>query len=179
MSLLAENTFVSGACDFTSKLWDIRTGQATATLGGHNGDINSVQAFPTGLGFATASDDSTIKFWDIRMQGCLQKFESSNCGITSVAFSRTGRYIFGGSLAVLFSNGNFLSGYDNYSAMMFDVLFGKSLSTLQAHDNRVSCLGVPQDGLVLCTGSWDSFLKVVWLILNCLDAMILLPDRFG
>ena len=28
------------------------------------------------------------------------------------------------------------------------------------HDNRVSCLGVTEDGLAIATGSWDSFLKI-------------------
>jgi guanine nucleotide-binding protein G(I)/G(S)/G(T) subunit beta-1 len=28
------------------------------------------------------------------------------------------------------------------------------------HENRVSCLGVSPNGQALCTGSWDTFLKV-------------------
>lgn len=31
---------------------------------------------------------------------------------------------------------------------------------LAGHDNRVSCLGVTDDGMAVCTGSWDSFLKI-------------------
>ena len=31
---------------------------------------------------------------------------------------------------------------------------------LAGHDNRVSCLGCSHDGMALCTGSWDSFLKL-------------------
>lgn len=31
---------------------------------------------------------------------------------------------------------------------------------LAGHDNRVSCLGVTEDGVAVCTGSWDSFLKI-------------------
>ena len=31
---------------------------------------------------------------------------------------------------------------------------------LAGHDNRVSCLGVTEDGMAVATGSWDSFLKV-------------------
>ena len=31
---------------------------------------------------------------------------------------------------------------------------------LAGHDNRVSCLGVTEDGMAVCTGSWDSFLRV-------------------
>lgn len=31
---------------------------------------------------------------------------------------------------------------------------------LAGHDNRVSCLGVTDDGMAVSTGSWDSFLKI-------------------
>ncbi len=37
------NLFVSGACDATAKLWDIRSGKATQTFTGHESDINAVQ----------------------------------------------------------------------------------------------------------------------------------------
>jgi len=39
---------------------------------------------------------------------------------------------------------------------VFMVLTG----VLAGHDNRVSCLGVTEDGMAVATGSWDSFLKV-------------------
>lgn len=29
------------------------------------------------------------------------------------------------------------------------------------HDNRVSCLGVSNDGMSLCTGSWDSLVRIM------------------
>lgn len=31
---------------------------------------------------------------------------------------------------------------------------------LAGHDNRVSCLGVTDDGMAVATGSWDSFLRI-------------------
>jgi hypothetical protein len=38
---------------------------------------------------------------------------------------------------------------------------GKSqVYQLSGHENRVSCLGVNAKGEALCTGSWDTFLKV-------------------
>ena len=37
-----QNVFVSGACDASAKLWDIRTGRATQTFTGHESDINAV-----------------------------------------------------------------------------------------------------------------------------------------
>lgn len=36
------------------------------------------------------------------------------------------------------------------------MLRGERVGTLTGHDNRVSCLGVSNDGISLCTGSWDS-----------------------
>jgi guanine nucleotide-binding protein G(I)/G(S)/G(T) subunit beta-1 len=37
------NLFVSGACDATAKVWDVRTGKAVQTFTGHESDINAVQ----------------------------------------------------------------------------------------------------------------------------------------
>jgi guanine nucleotide-binding protein G(I)/G(S)/G(T) subunit beta-1 len=41
------NTFVSGACDASAKLWDIRSGKATQTFTGHESDINAVSYVDT------------------------------------------------------------------------------------------------------------------------------------
>lgn len=38
--------------------------------------------------------------------------------------------------------------------------FISCLGVLAGHDNRVSCLGVTEDGMAVATGSWDSFLKI-------------------
>jgi guanine nucleotide-binding protein G(I)/G(S)/G(T) subunit beta-1 len=108
------------------------------------------------------------------------------CGITSVAFSKSGRLL--------------LAGYDDFNCNVWDsmkteragksrIARGKSLicggrnyiflvplyeflvgsitcvlstptGVLAGHDNRVSCLGVTEDGMAVATGSWDSFLKI-------------------
>jgi hypothetical protein len=46
---------------------------------------------------------------------------------------------------------------------VWDVLRGERVGTLQGHDNRVSCLGVSNDALSLCTGSWDSMVSIYFL----------------
>lgn len=38
-----QRLFVSGACDATSKVWDMRTGRCVQTFTGHESDINAVQ----------------------------------------------------------------------------------------------------------------------------------------
>lgn len=42
---------------------------------------------------------------------------------------------------------------------VWDTLRGERVGTLQGHDNRVSCLGVSNDAMSLCTGSWDSMVS--------------------
>ena len=144
-----KSVFVSGSCDATAKLWDYRDAQkCVKTFPGHDSDINSVQFFPDGNAFGTGSDDSSCRLFDIRAYRQINKFSDDKilCGITSVAFSASGNYLFG--------------GYDDFNCYVWDTANGKVQAQLIGHDNRVSCLGVSSDGQALCTGSWDTLLKV-------------------
>jgi len=143
-----KNTFISGACDATTKLWDMRSGKCVQTFTGHDSDVNAVTFFPNGQSFGTGSDDASCRLFDIRADRELIQYSHDNilCGITSVAFSSSGRLLF--------------AGYDDFNCNVWDVLKGERVYTLQGHDNRVSCLGVSSDGMALCTGSWDSLLRI-------------------
>lgn len=95
------------------------------------------------------------------------------CGITSVAFSKSGRLL--------------LAGYDDFNCNVWDTMKAERAGEwrkrreccpieqrvlmfvyssfcfagiLAGHDNRVSCLGVTENGMAVATGSWDSFLRV-------------------
>jgi guanine nucleotide-binding protein G(I)/G(S)/G(T) subunit beta-1 len=145
----ASGTFVSGSCDSTAKLWDYRNKKACVkTLTGHESDINSVNFFPDGNAFATGSDDSSCRLFDIRAYRQLNRYSNDKilCGITSVAFSASGKILF--------------AGYDDYNCYVWDTELGSLAGQLVGHENRVSCLGVSQDGKALCTGSWDTLLKI-------------------
>ena len=141
-------TFVSGACDAQAKVWDFRQPEVCRTFEGHESDINAVSYFPDGNAFSTGSDDASCKLFDLRACRELQAYTHDKilCGITSVDHAATGRYLF--------------AGYDDFNCYVWDTLTGKQVGCLAGHDNRVSCLGVCADGQALCTGSWDSFLKV-------------------
>lgn len=104
--------------------------------------------FPNGDAFATGSDDASCKLFDLRADRELNTYAHDNilCGITSVAFSISGRVLF--------------AGYDDYNCNVWDTLKGERIGVLAGHENRISCMGVSGDGVALCTGSWDSLLKV-------------------
>lgn len=152
------NLFVSGSCDSFAKVWDLRTGKCTITFRGHASDINSVALGPDGKTVGTGSDDSACKIFDMRSCAEICHFEDNIGfgGTTAVSFSKSGRLLF--------------SGYDDYNCHAWDLLASqkegeksvksKSVYQLQGHENRVSCLGVAPSGEALCTGSWDTTLKV-------------------
>lgn len=141
--------FVSASCDSTCKLWDYRAGPSCIkTFVGHESDINSIAFFPGEHMFGTASDDSTCRLFDIRSYASLNRFADDHvlCGITSCAFSASGRALF--------------AGYDDYNCLVWDTLTGACVQVLSGHENRVSCLGVNPQGNALCTGSWSTQLKI-------------------
>ena len=144
------NIFISGSCDATAKVWDARTSECTMTLAGHNNDINTVTFFPGGHSFATGSDDSSVRIFDMRSVSELASYRSDNilCGVTSVSVSKSGRYLFG--------------GYDDYNCYKWDTLGSvkEPAQQLVGHENRVSCVKVNPIGNAVCTGSWDATLRI-------------------
>lgn len=51
-------------------------------------------------------------------------------------------------------------GVTDHLQQVWDVLRGEKVGSLSGHENRVSCLGVSNDGVSLCTGSWDSVVSL-------------------
>ena len=112
-----------------------------------------IRFFPNGDAFGTGSDDASCRLFDMRADRELNQYTHDNilCGITSVAFSVSGRLL--------------LAGYDDFNCNVWDTLKGERVGVLSQHENRVSCLGVSSDGTALCTGSWDSTLKVTFTLI--------------
>jgi len=143
-----QSIFASGSCDSTVKFNDIRSGDCVATFVGHESDINSVAMFPDGKAVGTGSDDSSCRLFD---QRCYRQVACYNndkilCGITSVSFSKSGGALF--------------AGYDDYNCYAWSTLLETQIQSVSGHENRVSCLGVGAEGQALCTGSWDTTLRI-------------------
>jgi len=131
-------------------VWDIRqAGKKSAlTFAGHESDINSVNFMSDGTAFATGSDDSSCCLYDLRAATQINRYSSPKVlsGVTSVAFSGSGRLLF--------------ASYDESVVHVWDVLNGQKIHALDGHEERVSCVAVSPDGQALCTASWDTTMKI-------------------
>jgi len=145
--------FISGSCDMTAKLWDPRVNgrKAVKTFIGHESDINSVCWFPEGYSIAAGGDDGTARLFDIRAYRQIHKYydmkNPAGC-VTSVGFSGSGKYLF--------------AGYDDARFRAYDTNVGDLIySPVQAcHYDRLSTMGISEDGKALATGSWDKTIKL-------------------
>ena len=83
--------------------------------------------FPNGDAFATGSDDASCRLFDIRADRELNVYTHDNilCGITSVAFSISGRILFG--------------GYDDWTCNVWDTLKGVSMLAVWCRKLIVKC----------------------------------------
>jgi len=140
--------FVSGGCDSTAKIWDISSGKCVQSFTFADVDVNACAYFPSYQAIAAGSEEGSSRLFDLRADREMQAYSNDvRSGVTSVAFSSSGRYLF--------------SGCDDNTVQVFDTLNGKKLWTLDGgHEQRVACLSVNYDGTALCTGSWDNLLKI-------------------
>ncbi|XP_034416303.1 guanine nucleotide-binding protein subunit beta-5b isoform X1 [Cyclopterus lumpus] len=142
------NTFVSGGCDKKANVWDMRSGQNVQSFETHESDINCVKYYPSGDAFASASDDATCRFYDLRAdrEVAIYQKDSIIFGASTVDFSLSGRLLF--------------AGYNDYTINLWDTLKGTRVSVLFGHENRVSRVRVSPDGTALCSASWDNTLRI-------------------
>eukprot|EP01129_Flabellula_baltica_P000221 TRINITY_DN10264_c0_g1_i1.p1 TRINITY_DN10264_c0_g1~~TRINITY_DN10264_c0_g1_i1.p1 ORF type:complete len:344 (-),score=61.20 TRINITY_DN10264_c0_g1_i1:79-1110(-) len=143
----SKDVFISGSCDETCKLWDIRTGSMEIDFTGAGSEINTIKYFPDYMSFATGNDNGECVLYDIRTTRELNRYSpGAYTPATSVAFSLSGAYLF--------------VGYDDYSIQAYHTLSGEIEYTLEGHEDRVSSVGVNQEGTALASGSWDGCIKV-------------------
>ena len=65
------------------RIWDPRTGQTRHTLTGHTGAVRALAVAPDGTWLASASDDATVRIWDI----------DSECDVMSIRTGHALRHV--------------------------------------------------------------------------------------
>lgn len=94
-------TLISSGADCTIRIWDIETKECTKILQGHTKGIWGIVVIPgslTGVGntdtgnlaIASASDDQTVKLWDIATGKCIHTFIEHKGWVKRVALNSQG-----------------------------------------------------------------------------------------
>ncbi|HEY9602254.1 MAG TPA: TIR domain-containing protein, partial [Allocoleopsis sp.] len=157
-------------------------------LQGHNSAVNSVSFSPDGKTIASASDDNTIKLWDVATGKAITTLKGHSDRVNSVSFSPDGKRIASASAdntiklwdvatgkaittlkghsvwvnSVSFSpDGKTIAFASAYNTIkLWDLATGKAITTLKGHSVRVNSVSFSPDGKTLASASADNTIKL-------------------
>jgi WD40 repeat protein len=116
------------------------------TLSGHSGGVSGVAVIGDGRRAVSASNDKTLKVWDLETGRELRTLSGHSHTISGVAVSEDGRRAVSAS-------------YDQ-TLKVWDLETGQELATLYGHSDVVNGVAVSEDGRRAVSAGWDQTLKV-------------------
>ena len=175
--------------DRTIRIWDLDSGELIQTIGANIGPTTSVQYTPDGTMFITGAigSDRTFKFWDAKtfqllktspqQPGFINDLAISNDGTKLVAAVRNFVKIWDLStlqeirsikgprldinmIAISPNNRTVATANKEGTIMLFDLVTGRKITTLQGHQGWVLSLDFSPDGKYLYSGAEDKIVKV-------------------
>ena len=139
------------------ELWDVATGENTATLRG-----NGAVAFsPDGAMLASMDFFAGLKLWDVATGANTAILPDHTGTVQSVAFSPDGATL--------------ASGAQDSTVKLWDVETGRNIATLEGHLNHVWSVAFSPDGATLASGSIDGTARL-WDVATRQTIAILGPE---
>jgi WD40 repeat protein len=116
------------------------------TLVGHGRPVNACAMTPDGRLAFSASDDDTLKLWDLQTGRELATLTGHEAKVTACALTPDGRRA--------------LSASWDRTLKLWDLQTGRDLATRTGHDGGVTACALTPDGRLGLSASWDRTLKL-------------------
>ena len=126
-------------------IWDAVTGKHIYTLDGHTDQIMDL-AFRKNGNLASASEDGSLRLWDVRTQDEIRRFTGQQDGLTSVAFSSDGKWLAAGAI--------------DWTLRLWEVDTGRLISTLEGHEAAIWSVAFSPDGETIASASEDRTVRL-------------------
>ena len=139
-------TLASGAQDATIKLWNVESGENTATFVRNGIGVESVAFSPDGKILAAGTESSTVKLWDTENGQNIATFKGHAFRVFSVAFSSDGKTV--------------ASGAEDKTIKLWNVETRQNTATLTGHKKVIFSVAFSPDGKILASGSGDDTVKL-------------------
>jgi len=121
-------------------------GALLRTLKSHSGWVNGIAVTPDGRGAVSASNDKTLKLWDMETGRVLRTLEGHSAAVLGVAVTPDGKRA--------------VSASRDHTLKVWDLETGRVLRTLEGHPSDVLSVAVTPDGKRAVSASNDYTLKV-------------------
>jgi WD40 repeat protein len=151
---------LSGSHDSTMKLWDIESGKELQTFKTDpRGDgVVCVAYNPDGCTIISIRSNGKMEVWEVETGEKIETIKPPKDEMTggrSIAFSPDGQNVVAGSLEI----------GKRGMVIIYDVVSGSLLKTLEGHSAGVYSVAYSPDGRFILSGSWDKTMKL-WDVAN-------------
>ena len=116
---------------------------------GHKQAINMVKYSPSGQHVYSASEDKSIKMWDVNTGIDISTFNAHSAGVNCIELSKDGNIL--------------ISGDKAGEIIIWDANTGDVINKIAAHDGAVNTAKLSKDGQMIVSGGDDEILKI-WTI---------------
>jgi WD40 repeat protein len=115
-------------------------------LAGHTGWVMACAVTPDGRHVVSASEDKTLKVWELATGRALATFEGHTGEVRACAVTPDGRHV--------------VSASQDQTLKIWELATGRALATLEGHTGEVTACVVTPDGRHVVSASMDKMLEV-------------------
>ncbi|VDN06007.1 unnamed protein product [Thelazia callipaeda] len=153
-----------GAGNCRIYLTDCVTGQAFNSYQGHTAPILGLYTWCSGY-FVSCSQDKTTRFWDLRSSEAVNVVspdsKTSNAPVTSVCVDPSGKLL--------------VSGHEDASVMLYDIIGGKIVQIFRPHGDEVRTIRFSNAAYYLLSGSYDKRVVITDMRGDLMTPLMYLP----